>query len=76
MITSVILAIRMSAGHSIGILVALVLSLWAAFIFLRSSITGAPPLYSKGAFRRTLHFTAGLLFAALTVYAIAMLIRK
>jgi hypothetical protein len=76
MITSVILAIRMSAGHSIGILVALLLSLWAAFIFLRSSITGAPPLYSKGALQRTLHFTAGVLFAALALGAVAMLVRK
>jgi hypothetical protein len=76
MITSVILAIRISAGNSIGILVALLLSSWAAFIFLRSSITGAPPLYSKGALRRTLHFTAGVIFAALAVGAVAMLVRK
>jgi hypothetical protein len=76
MITSVILAIRMSGGRSVGILVALALSLWAAFVFLRSSITGAPPLYSKGPLRRTLHFTAGLMFAALALCAVAMLVRK
>jgi heme A synthase len=76
MITSMILAIRMSAGHLMGILVALVLSLWAAFIFLRSSITGAPPLYSKGPLRRTLHFIAGVIFAALALGALAMLVRK
>jgi len=76
MITSVILTIRMTAGHSIGILVALVLSLWAAFVFLRSSITGAPPLYSKGPLRRTLHFTAGVIFGALALGAVAMLVRK
>jgi len=56
MITSIFLAIRMSTGRSVGFFVALAASLWAAFVFLRSSITGAPPLYSKGRWRRTLHF--------------------
>jgi hypothetical protein len=76
MITSLFLAVRVSAGHIVGILLALALSSWAAFIFLRSSITGAPPLYSKGPLRRTLHFTAGVIFAALALSAIAMLVRK
>ena len=76
MITSVILAIWTSGGRLVGILVALTLSLWAAFTFFRSSITGAPPLYSKGPMQRTLHFTAGVIFAALAVGAVVMLVRK
>jgi Ni,Fe-hydrogenase I cytochrome b subunit len=76
MTTSVLLAIRMSGGRAVGILVAMALSLWAAFVFLRGSITGAPPLYSKGPLRRTLHFTAGLIFVALAVFAVAMLVTK
>ena len=76
MITSVILAIRMSGGQLVGILVALALSLWAAFLFLRTSVTGAPPLYSKGPLQRTLHFIAGVIFAALALGAVVMLVKK
>ena len=72
-----ILASRMSGGQLVGILVALALSLWATFLFLRSSVTGAPPLYSKGPLQRTLHFIAGVIFAALAVGgAVAMLVKK
>jgi hypothetical protein len=76
MTTSVILASRMSGGQLVGILVALALSLWAAFLFLRSSVTGAPPLYSKGPLRRTLHFIAGVIFVALAFSAVVMLVKK
>jgi hypothetical protein len=76
MIISVILAIRMSGGRLVGILVALALSLWAAFSFLRSSVTGAPPLYSKGPLQRTLHFIAGIIFAALALCPVVMLVKK
>lgn len=76
MITSVIQAIWMSGGRSVGILVALALSLWAAFTFFRGSITGAPPLYSKGPLQRSLHFIAGVIFAALALGAVVMLVRK
>ena len=76
MITSVILAIRMSGGQLVGIIVALALSLWATFLFLRSSVTGAPPLYSKGPLQRTLHFIAGVIFAALALGAVVMLVKK
>jgi len=76
MITSIFLAIRMSTGRSVGFFVALAASLWAAFVFLRSSITGAPPLYSKGRWRRTLHFIAGVIFAVLAVGIGVMLVHK
>ena len=45
--------------HPISAAIALVLSAWASFTFLRSSITGAPPLYSSGWFAHALHFVAG-----------------
>lgn len=76
MITSIILAIGVSGGQSAGILIALALCLWAAFSFLRGSFTGAPPLYSKGPLQRTLHFIAGVIFAALALCAVVMLVRK
>jgi hypothetical protein len=69
-------AVRMLKGRLIGPSIGSALSLWAAFIFLRGSITGAPPLYSKGLFQRTLHFVAGIIFAALAVSAIMMIVRK
>jgi len=76
MITSVALAIRASGNKLVGVLVALALSSWASFSFLRSSVTGAPPLYSKGPLERTLHFIAGVIFAAFAVGAVAMLVRR
>jgi Ni,Fe-hydrogenase I cytochrome b subunit len=76
MITSTILAVWIWGGRSVGILVSLTLSLWAAFTFFRSSITGAPPLYSKGAWQRSLHFIAGMIFAAAAIGAVVMLVKK
>ena len=76
MISSVILAILTTTGHTIGFLVAIALSLWAAFTFIRGSITGAPPLYSKGRFQRALHFTAGVIFAALAIGIGVLLVRN
>jgi hypothetical protein len=75
-IGAIALIIWGTAGHSIGFLVALAASLWAAFMFIRGSITGAPPLYSKGPLRRSLHFIAGLIFALLAIGIGAMLVRK
>jgi hypothetical protein len=57
----------MKIGQVIGAVVALVLSTWASFSFFRGSITGAPPLYSRGPFQRALHFAAGIIFASLAV---------
>jgi hypothetical protein len=48
-------------------LIGMVLSAWAAFIFFRGSIAGAPPLYSKGSFERSLHFAAGIIFGSLAI---------
>jgi uncharacterized membrane protein YfcA len=55
------------ASHAIGALIGMVLSAWASFTFFRSSITGAPPLYSKGSFERSLHFVAGIIFGSLAI---------
>ena len=57
----------MRIGYLIGAVVALVLSTWASFLFFRGSVTGAPPLYSRGPFQRALHFAAGIIFASLAV---------
>ncbi len=76
MINSMILAIWISGQRLAGILIALVLSLWAAFLFFRSSVSGRPPLYSKGILQRILHFIAGALFVALAFAAVAMLIKE
>jgi hypothetical protein len=54
--------------HPIGLVVAMVFSVWASFSFLRGSITGAPPLYSKGWFQRSLHFAAGIIFGLEAIY--------
>jgi hypothetical protein len=67
---------RLSPANTVGTLVAVILSCWAAFIFLRGSIAGVAPLYSKGLLERILHFTAGVAFSAIALYAAAILLRK
>ncbi len=59
--------IAMDIRHLVGALIALAFSAWASFSFFRGSITGAPPLYSKGWFLRGLHFVAGIIFGALAI---------
>jgi hypothetical protein len=54
--------------HPISAAIALVLSAWASFTFFRSSITGAPPLYSSGWFAHALHFVAGIIFGSLAIF--------
>ena len=72
MLIQSVLAVKPPIGFVVGI----VASLWASFTFVRSSITGGPPLYSKGRFQRTLHFAAGIIFAVLAVGISVMFIRK
>jgi hypothetical protein len=60
-------------NHVIGALIAMVVSTWASFAFFRGSITGAPPLYSRGWFKRSLHFAAGIIFMSLAI-SIALLL--
>jgi hypothetical protein len=57
----------MDIRHLIGALIALAFSTWASFLFFRGSITGAPPLYSRGCFQRCLHSAAGIIFGALAI---------
>lgn len=57
----------MDIRHLIGALIALATSARASFVFFRGSITGAPPLYSKGWLQRGLHVAAGIIFAALAI---------
>jgi hypothetical protein len=57
----------MDTRHLIGANIALILSMAASFLFFRGSITGAPPLYSRGPFQRTLHFAAGIIFGSLAI---------
>jgi hypothetical protein len=57
----------MKSSHLIGAVVGLVLSVWASLTFFRCSITGAPPLYSRGWSRRSLHFAAGIIFGSLAI---------
>ncbi len=64
------------AVHLVGAQIAGMLSAWASFSFLRGSLTGAPPMYSRGWFKRALHFIAGIIFAALAVAAVFMLAGK
>ena len=52
-----------------GYSVAVLLSAWASYVFFRGSITGAPPMYSRGWLLRILHFIAGIIFGALTIAA-------
>jgi hypothetical protein len=54
-------------GHVIGAFIGMILSASASFTFFRSSVTGTPPLYSKGALERSLHFAAGIIFGSLAV---------
>jgi len=55
--------------HVLGFVVATLVSARASFWFIKGSLTGSPPLYSHGWLQRTLHFFAGILFAALTLFA-------
>jgi hypothetical protein len=57
----------MKLDHLIGAVIALILSTWASFTFFRGSLTGAPPLYSKGWYKRGLHVIAGIIFGSLAV---------
>jgi hypothetical protein len=66
----------MKMDHPIGAIVGMIASGWASVTFLRGSISGAPPLYSKGWPNRTLHFAAGIIFALLLVIIGVMLVRK
>ena len=59
----------MKAAQVFGFVVAALVSAWASLTFFRGSISGAPPLYSRGLLRRTLHFAAGIIFGALALYA-------
>jgi hypothetical protein len=60
---------RMKAPHIFGYSVAVLASAWASYVFFRGSITGVPPMYSRGWLERILHFIAGIIFGALTVAA-------
>jgi hypothetical protein len=57
----------MKLDSPISAIVCLVVSSWASFVFFRGSITGAPPLYSRGWFKRGLHFAAGIIFGSIVV---------
>jgi hypothetical protein len=59
----------MKAAQVFGFVLATLLSGWASFSFFKGSLTGSPPLYSHGWLQRTLHFAAGILFAALALFA-------
>jgi hypothetical protein len=59
----------MKASHIFGYSVAVLLPAWASYVFFRGSITGAPPMYSRGWLERILHFIAGIIFGALTIAA-------
>jgi hypothetical protein len=59
----------MKVPQVFGLVVAVLVSAWASISFFRGSIIGAPPLYSRGWWRRSLHFAAGILFGALTLAA-------
>jgi hypothetical protein len=53
----------------LGYVIAVLVSVWASFSFLRGRITGAPPLYSHTWAQRILHLIAGILFGALAIFA-------
>jgi hypothetical protein len=57
----------MKVNHAIGAVIGLVLSAWASVTFLRGSVGGAPPLYSRGWHERGLHFVAGIIFGSLAI---------
>ena len=65
-----------SHGKAVGIVIGLAVSTWASFTFLRCSISGAPPLYSHGLFKRSMHFLAGIIFGSLAIEIALMLARK
>ncbi len=66
----------MKLNQTIGAAVAMLLSGFASFVFFLGSLTGAPPMYSRGWFQRGLHFLAGIIFAALAVGAALRLAGK
>jgi len=66
----------MKASHIFGYSVALLVTARASYLFFRGSLTGAPPMYSHGWFQRVLHFTAGVIFGALTIAACLKLAGK
>jgi hypothetical protein len=66
----------MDVRHLVGALIALGFSTWASFSFFRGSITGAPPLYSRGLVQRGLHFAAGIIFGALAIGVILKIAGK
>jgi len=68
--------IIMKVDHPVGTAIGALASLWASVTFLRSGITGAPPLYSKERLQRILHIAAGIIFALLAADIAVMLIRK
>lgn len=39
------------------------------YVFLRGSMAGAPPMYSRGPVQRILHFVAGIIFGVLAIGA-------
>jgi hypothetical protein len=59
----------MKTAQVLGYAIAVLVSVWASFSFLRGSITGAPPLYSHTWAQRIVHFIAGILFGALAIFA-------
>jgi hypothetical protein len=59
----------MRAAQVFGFVVAILVSAWASFSFFKGSLTGSPPLYSHGWSQRILHFVAGVLFAAMALFA-------
>ncbi|HEY3930360.1 MAG TPA: hypothetical protein VGL89_18450 [Candidatus Koribacter sp.] len=62
--------------RTLAYILCFIVSLTAAVAFWRGSLTGAPPLYSKGVVERGLHFVAGILFAAIAIYAAVSLFRR
>jgi hypothetical protein len=58
----------MKTPQIFGHVIAVIVSVWASFSFLRGSITGAPPLYSQTWTQRILHFIAGIIFGALAIF--------
>jgi hypothetical protein len=65
-----------NAAFRDGALIALVLSLWGSYSFFRGSITGSPPLYSRGWFERGLHFAAGIIFGSLAIGIALKIVRN
>jgi hypothetical protein len=55
------------AVHPVGVSIGAIVFAWASFTFFRGSLTGDPPMYSRGWFERGLHFIAGIIFASMAV---------